>query len=123
MRINDAADIIGTYLKTKHSRVYWNKAPSEKVFPYVVYRLESVTDSYPSEDVYLNVDLYENADVSIWTVESLADAIDAGLNHKVKIENSINMQFEREQRQSIDAQELVGAYLINIRYVVRAYFY
>lgn len=123
MRTNDVADIIGAYLKTKHSRVYRSKAPSERIFPYVVYSFESVNSDYPAEDIYLNVDIYEDSDVSTRAVETLADAIDEGLNHQVKIENNINMHFEREQRQSIDVQELVEAYLINIRYVVRTYFY
>jgi len=123
MRSNDVADIIGDYLKTKHTRVHRAKAPSQKVFPYVVYRIESVMNSYPSEDLYLNVDIYEDPMQSIRTVETLADNIDAGLNHAVITQSGINLHFEREQRQSVDAQDLVEAYLINIRYVVRGYFY
>lgn len=122
MRSNDVADIIGSYLNTKHTRVYRAKAPSIKIFPYVVYRVGSVMDSYPSEDLYLNVDIYENPTESIRTVETLADSIEAGLNHSVIIQNGINLHFEKEQRQSVDAQELVGSYLINIRFVVRGYF-
>lgn len=123
MRSNDVADIIGDYLKTKHTRVYRAKAPSQKVFPYVVYRIESVMNSYPSEDLYLNVDVYEDPMALIRTVETLADNIDADLNHAVITQSGINLHFEREQRQSVDAQDLVEAYLINIRYVVRGYFY
>ena len=123
MRSNDVADIIGDYLKTKHARVHRAKAPSTKVFPYVVYRIESVMNSYPSEDLYLNVDIYEDPMASIRAVETLADDIDAGLNHAVITQSGINLHFEREQRQSVDAQDLVEAYLINIRYVVRGYFY
>ena len=122
MNTQAVATIVGDYLSTKHTRVYWGKAPATKVFPYVVFRLESVMDSYPSDDLYVNVDLYEDPASSMATVETLADAIDKDLNHKVFISNGTNLHFEREQRQSVDAQELVGAYLVNIRYVVRAYF-
>lgn len=122
MRSNDVADIIGTYLMTKHDRVYRAKAPSQRVFPYVVYRIESVIESYPSEDLYLNVDIYEDPMKSVRTVESLADNIEAGLNHSIIIQDGINLHFEKEQRQSVDAQDLVEAYLINIRFVVRGYF-
>ena len=122
MRSNDVADVIGNYLKTIHARVYRAKAPSSKVFPYIVYRTESVVDSYPSEDLYLNVDIYEDPMKSIRDVETLADNIETGLNHAVIIQNGVNLHFEREQRQSVDAQELVEAYLINIRFVVRGYF-
>ena len=122
MRSNDIADIIGAKLAAKHSRVYRQKAPATKVFPYVVYRVESVIDSYPSEELYLNVDLYESPTSSVRTVETLADSIQAELNHKVIIENNTNLHFELEQRQSVDAQDLIDAYLINLRFVVRAYF-
>lgn len=122
MRSNDVADIIGTYLMTKHDRVYRAKAPTQRTFPYVVYRVESVIDSYPSEDLYLNVDIYEDPMKSVRAVETLADNIEAGLNRSVIIQDGINLHFEKEQRQSVDAQDLVEAYLINIRYVVRGYF-
>ena len=122
MRSNDIADIIGAKLAAKHSRVYRQKAPATKVFPYVVYRVESVLDSYPSEELYVNIDLYEAPTASVRTVETLADSIQAELNHKVIIENNTNLHFELEQRQSVDAQDLIDAYLINLRFVVRAYF-
>jgi len=123
MNSNGVADIVGTYLTTKHNRIYRAKAPKERTYPYVVYRIESVMDTYPSEDLYLNVDIYEDPMKSVRTVETLADNIDAGLNHAVITQSGINLHFEREQRQSVDAQDLVEAYLINIRYVVRGYFY
>jgi hypothetical protein len=122
MNTNAIADIVGDYLETKHSRVYRAKAPSQKAFPYVVYRVESVMDTYPSHDFYLNVDIYEDPNKSVRAVEDLADAIETGINHKVIIENGVNLQFEKEQRQSIDAQDLLGTYLVNIRFVVRGYF-
>ena len=122
MRSNDIADIIGAKLAAKHSRVYRQKAPATKVFPYVVYRVESVIDSYPSEELYLNVDLYESPTSSVRIIESLADTYQDDLNHKTFIQNKINLQIELEQRQSIDAQDLIEAYLVNLRFVVRAYF-
>ena len=122
MRSNDIADIIGAKLAAKHSRVYRQKAPATKVFPYVVYRIESVGDTYPSEELYVNIDLYEAPTASVRTVETLADSIQAELNHKVIIENNTNLHFELEQRQSVDAQDLIEAYLVNLRFVVRAYF-
>lgn len=122
MNSNGVADIVGTYLTTKHSRIYRAKAPKERVYPYVVYRIESVMDTYPSHDFYLNVDIYEDPNKSVRAVEDLADAIETGINHKVIIENGVNLQFEKEQRQSIDAQDLLGTYLVNIRFVVRGYF-
>lgn len=122
MRSNDINDIIGERLSSIHPRVHRTKAPQRKEFPYIVYRIESVIDSYPSEELYLNVDLYESPAASVRNVETLADEVQDLLNHVVIIEKNTNLQIDLEQRQSVDSQDLVDAYLINLRFVVRAYF-
>ena len=122
MRSNDVADIIGAKLTPLISRTYRGKRPSGAIYQYCVYRVESVVDAYPSEELYVNIDLYEAPTASIRTVETLADSIVAELNHKVIIQNNVNLHFELETRQSVDAQALVDAYLINLRFAVRAYF-
>ena len=122
MDSNKLANVVGTFLAEYHPRIYRQKAPTVKDFPYIVYRLESVVNSYPSEDLYLNVDIYEDPNRSVKVAEGLADSIDRELNHSVILENGMNLHFEREARQSVDSTELLGAYLVNIRYVVRAYF-
>jgi len=122
MNINALADAVKTYLDTKHARVYRNRAPQSPVKPYVVYRVESVTDTYPSDDLYVNVDVFDKPLVSVRAMETLADSIDNGLNHTVISTVGLNAQFEREQRQYVPVQDLVEAQMINLRYVVRTYF-
>ena len=122
MNINAVADVVLTYLSTKHSRVYRNKALSNPVFPYVVYRIESVTNSYPSEDLYVNIDVYEKAGISVRAIEDLADLIDAGINRGIVSNSTVNAHFEREARQFVPAQELIDTQMINLRYAVRTYF-
>lgn len=122
MRSNDVNDIIGEKLALIHPRVYRAKAPAQKVFPYIVYRVETVVDNYPSEELYVNIDLYEAPTASVRTIEALADTVADALNHKVIIQNDTNLHFELENRQSVDAQDLVIAYLVNLRFAVRAYF-
>lgn len=120
--MNAVRDEIQDFLETKHNRVYKNKSPQSPVFPYVVFRVESVINSYPSEDLYLNVDIYENSSKSVKTIEDLADTIDNDLNMKVINTDVLNLHFVREQRQYVNPEELVSTHLINLRYVVRAYF-
>ena len=79
-------------------------------------------NTYPSEDLYVNIDVYDDSNKSVRTMEDLADTIDNGLNMKVFNTNDLNLHFVREQRQYVPAEELVSAHLINLRYVVRAYF-
>lgn len=122
MNTNAVADEILTYLDSKHSRVYRNKAKQKPEYPYLIYKIESVVNSYPSEDLYLNIDIYEDINTSVRTIEDLADTIDNGLNHTVINTETLNLQFEREQRQYVSPEELVSSHLVNLRYVVRAYF-
>ncbi len=122
MNVNAVADAVLAYLETKHSRCYRNKAPQTPVFPYVIFRIDSGIDSYPSEDLYLNIDIYEDANKSVRTIEDLEDLIDAGLNHTTVNSDALSLQFEREQRQYVTPEELVSSHLINLRYVVRVYF-
>ena len=122
MNMNAVADEILIYLKTKHARVSRNKPSNDFIFPYVVFRIESVMNSYPSEDLYLNVDIYEDVNKSAADIEDIADLIDNGLNHTVINTAGLNMQFERENRQYVSGDELVSVHLINLRYTVRVYF-
>lgn len=122
MNINGVADEVLKYLEIKHTRVYRNKAPQSPIFPYVVYKVESVINSYPSEDLYINIDVYEDVNKSVRNMEELADLIDDGLNHTVINTKILNLHFEREQRQYVNPEELVSVHLINLRYVVRVYF-
>ena len=45
--------------------------------------VSSVLNNSPSEDFYINVDIYEDVSKSVRTIEDLADTIDAGLNMAV----------------------------------------
>lgn len=121
MNTNAIADEILIYLNEKHDRVYRNKAPQVPIFPYVVFTVESVVNSYPSEDLYLNINIFEEINKSARDIDDLGDLIDKGLNHSVINNDKLNLQFEREQRQYINGTELITTQLINIRYVVRAY--
>lgn len=122
MNTNAVADEVLEYLSTKHARVYRNRAPQSPVFPYVVFRVESVLNNSPSDDFYINVDIYDDVSKSVRTIEDLADTIDAGLNMAVINTSALNMHFLREARQFIDDEELVGKQMINLRYNTRIYF-
>ena len=122
MNLNSLADAVQSYLATKHARVYRNRAPVSPTFPYVVYRIDSVADTYPSEDLYINVDIFDAPLVSVRTIEDLADLIDNDLNHSVILTMGLNAHFEREQRQYVPTSELVEAQMVNLRYVARTYF-
>lgn len=120
---NEIADQVKTYLDTKHSRVYRNRSVKTPVFPYVVYRLESATDTYPTNDYRLIINIIENNDgtTSVRDIESLADSIDADLNTKVLKSTNYNLHFTRDMRQFDDDANLSGVQLIQLQYTVRVY--
>ena len=122
MNVNAVADAIAVYIKTKHPRVYLNKSPQNRVFPYVVYRVDGVINTVPSDDMYINIDIYDDVNVSVRGMEDLADLIDNDLNLTVIDTDVLNMHFDREQRQYIPVVELLTTHLINLRYTVRVYF-
>ena len=82
MNINSVADEVLAYLNTKHDRVYRNKAAQSPEFPYVVFKIDSALNNMPSEDLTLNIDIYEKSSESVRDIEDLADLIDGdGRNH------------------------------------------
>ncbi|GEM04529.1 hypothetical protein HMI01_15170 [Halolactibacillus miurensis] len=122
MNTNMIADAIYDFLITKHERVYRNSSPSSPTFPYVVYRIESVTDSTPSNDFYIYVDIYEDTNKSVRVMEDLADSIDNELNDLVMNTDGFNAHFMREGRQFVDGTELISEQVIFLRYNTRIYF-
>ena len=122
MNMNAVTDEVLAYLLTKNSRVYRNKSPQAPVFPYVVFKAESVVNSMPSEDLYVNVDIFDDISAPVRVMEDLADLIDNGLNQKVMNTATLNLHFDREARQYVSPEDLVSTHLVNLRYVVRAYF-
>lgn len=122
MGINDVADEVLIQLSEVHSRVYRNKAPKNATAPYCVFRIDSVTNSYPSDDMYLNIDIYDKTENSVRDMEELADAINQKLNHTVRNTSNLNMHYELESRQYVPPEELVAWHFVNLRYVLRVYY-
>ncbi len=131
MNTNAIADEILAYLKTKHSRAYRNKSPKKPTYPYVVFRIDSGVPSYPSENRYINIDIYDSASKTSRAVENLADLIDGdgkregaeptGFNRRIIDTDDFNAFFELEQRQYVQSEELAGVQLINMRYVMQVF--
>jgi hypothetical protein len=120
MNTNLLADKVLAFLKTKHTRVYRNKPPTTPTFPYVVFNVQSVSDTYPSNDYSVVVDIFEDPHTSVRVIETLADSIDL-LNDSVIKDTGINAHFTRTSRQFVDNTDLISAQLISISYTARVY--
>lgn len=120
--MNKLTDAINTYLLTKHARVYRNKAPQNPTYPYVVFIAENATDTEPSLDVMLNIYIFDQVGVSIRTIDTLADSIDAGLRNTVISNSDINAHFTRDSRSFDKDDSESGVQVISLQYTVRTYF-
>lgn len=122
MNINAVADAVLAELSPLHARTHRNKPPQSPVWPYVIYRIDSVTATDPSADLYLNIDIFDDPNASVRAMETLADTIQNDLDNKVLLTSLLNLHFAIEQRQYVSNTDLVTAQMINLRFVVRAYF-
>ena len=121
MSTNQVADSLYTILSGIHARVYRNAPPSNPIFPYVVYNVESVTDTYPSDDYYVYVDVFDSVNGSVRTMEVIADSIQA-IGRTVVNNTDLTMQIERISRQFVSADDLTTSKMITMQFSCRVYF-
>lgn len=122
MNTNAVADAVLEILEQKHSRVYRNAPPKTPIKPYIIYKTDSSTDTSPSDDIYIYIDIYDASENLSRDIEDLADTIENTLNGMIVNTEVVNIQFEKEQRQYIGPEELVSVQMINMRYILRVYF-
>jgi hypothetical protein len=121
MNTNLVADSLLTVLLTKHTRVYRNGPPSNPIFPYVVFDCDSVTDSYPSSEYYIYVNVFDSPTVSVRAMNTIADLID-GIDNTLISNSGLNMHITKVNRQFISNSELTTSKAINLQYSARVYF-
>lgn len=122
MNTNAISDVIWAKLSTLHPRVYRNQSIDSPTAPYIVYVLDSATPNTPSIDYYLNIDIFDEPHTSVRDIETLADTIQDELDCIVIRTADLNLHLTLEQRQFIQQSDLTTAQMINLRFVVRAYF-
>lgn len=119
---NLLADTLLAELLKHHPRVYRNKPPQTPIFPYIVFVLDNTIDSIPSSDYYVHIDIYDDGNKSVRGMESIADTIEINFNNVVIDKDTINLHFDKENRQFVSNEDLGGKNLISIRYNTRVYF-
>jgi hypothetical protein len=123
MDSNRVADVVLTFLLTKHARVYRNEAPQNPIFPYVVFDVSQVDDTHPSYDYTVYVDVYEKPHVSVRAMTTLADTIDSSFLDKVITDSTLNLHVQSKNiRQFISNTDLISSQMINMQFNARVYF-
>lgn len=123
MDTNKVADLILTFLSTKHTRVYRNKPPQSPVFPYVIFDCGSVDDAYPSSDYTVYVDVYDAPTATVRALTTLADSIDSSFTGLLINDSALNLHIRSKTiRQYVPVKELVSSQMINMQFNARVYF-
>lgn len=121
---NELADLVYATLTAIHPRVYRNRSLSKPDTPYVVFNAEGSTDTIPSKDYTVIINVYEKNDGSktIREATDLADLIDETLNNIVLESDTVSVHLtEAVPRQFEDDPSLSGVQLIRLQYTGRTY--
>ena len=128
MNILKLQEQIVTFLKTKATRVYFQKAPDNATFPYIVYDLPNSGENFSREDFILEVDFWDNV-LDTTVLETLVGSVDGdghilnptGLHRKnIYVNGVISAKFYRQARLTIvDEDDRIKRR--QLRYQVQAY--
>lgn len=121
---NSLADLVEELLTAIHSRVYRNKSVTNPDTPYIVYTIRQSTDTVPSKDYLVAINVYGKNDgtESVRVIEDLADTIDVAFNDKIVDNTQLSVHFKEEMpRQFENDPSLSGVQLINLQYTGRTY--
>jgi len=121
MNTNKVADAILTKLLVIHPRVFRNAPSSTPTFPYIVFDCETVTDTTPSDDYYIYINIYDAPKTSVRAINDLADSIE-GLDETLINDSVFNLYLTRISRQFISNNELTTSQAINLQMSARVYF-
>jgi hypothetical protein len=110
--------ILLDYLKSVHSRVYYEVAPETATLPYVVFDLpNSVNFEADRQDFTLEIDVWDN-NKDTTGIETLTTNIDKVLHKLRHLDNDYLLIIERNNRLNISDPDLKRRML---RYTVKVY--
>jgi hypothetical protein len=105
-KIIEIRKCIQILLKTIHPTVYFEVAPDDAVYPYIVYDLPNSNDDGTLEQFVLDVDGWDaptNGDTT--ALETMMASVDQALHRKSIIINNVSMEFFRENRMTLHDPE------------------
>ena len=107
-------------LKLVHSNVYFEQAPENATFPYIVFKLPNSTENEAREDFILEVDIWDN-NSDTTTLETLTNNIDTQLNRTHHTETNVVCSIYRINRLMIPDPD-PNIRRRQLRYQVQTYF-
>lgn len=93
-------------LRTYHNRVYYQNAPKDAVFPYVVFNFPNSFDNENQEVFNLDVDVWDNKSDTT-EIETITSNIWRGLNRYRYLDDDIQFSVYRDNRlPTLDEDEI-----------------
>lgn len=94
--------VLNKVMGTVHDRIYYESAPSDPVYPYVVYIFPDTDDQDNLETFMMEVDAWDKPiDGSTVDLETLIGNIDLLLHRRVFNSNGVFFSIYRESRRTI----------------------
>lgn len=98
IKVIELRKTILTSLKTIHPRVYFQDAPDDAIYPYLVYDLPNSITGRSLEQFVLDVDGWDNS-TNTTILETLMDDADKALDRKtIVVNNELAMSFYLDNR-------------------------
>jgi hypothetical protein len=112
--------IINNTLLSAHSRVYYEYAPADSTYPYVVYELTNTFKNELRYDVTLTIDIWDLNKDSM-PIETLVDNIDKSLDLLNNPTDIVLPTFFLENRQTVyDTNQNIRRR--QLKYTIQTYF-
>lgn len=102
IRVVEIRKALFSLLSSIHSEVYYEEAPDDAVYPYVVYNLVDSSDESSMEQVMLEVDAWATPiNNNTIPLEELIGTIDKYLDKKVININGVFFSIYKENRRNV----------------------
>jgi hypothetical protein len=100
IKVIELRKAINTALKTVHPRVYFQAAPDDAIFPYLVYDLPNSVDDGYLEQFVLDVDGWDTT-TDTTVLETLMDNMNKSLDGMTSTVDGLIMSFYLDNRLSL----------------------
>jgi hypothetical protein len=91
----DLLTFIYNQIQSTYEKTYFEKAPQDTLYPYVVFHLPNISEVEVREDIVLEVDIWTNTG-DIAELETITDNVDKKLNRLPNLDDNFQCKIYRD---------------------------